>query len=94
MVMHNDQKVNDIFTAIRLYEDTKTLKFTKKRHKELLQITGRYSKNRYFLIISTIYRTIQGIYETRFKKKKPFVWLWIIIRRICYKLVTGKWKRY
>jgi glycosyltransferase involved in cell wall biosynthesis len=90
----NYQKVNDIFSAIRLYEETKTLKFTKKRHKELLHIAGRYSKNHYFLIISTIYRTIQGIYETRFKKKKPFVWLWIITRRICYKLVTGKWKRY
>ena len=89
----NYQKVNDIFTAIRLYEETKTLKFTKKRHKELLHIARKYSKNHYFLIISAIYRTIQGIYETHFKKKKPFVWLWIIIRRICYKLVTGKWKR-
>jgi glycosyltransferase involved in cell wall biosynthesis len=89
----NYQKVNDIFSAFRLYEETKTLKFTKIRHKELLQIARRYSQNRYFLMVSTIYRTIQGIYETRFKKKKPFVWLWIIFRRTCYKLVTGKWKR-
>ncbi len=89
----NYQKVNDIFSAFRLYEETKTLKLTKIRHKELSQIARRYSQNRYFLMVSTIYRTIQGIYETRFKKKKPFVWLWIIFRRICYKLVTGKWKR-
>jgi glycosyltransferase involved in cell wall biosynthesis len=89
----NYKKVNDIFAAFRLYEETKTLRLTKTRYKELIKIAGRYSKNRYFLMVSTIYRTIQAIYETRFKKKKPFVWIWIIVRRICYKLVTGKWKR-
>lgn len=89
----NYQKVNDLFAALRLYEETKTLRLTRTRHKELIQIARRYSTNRYSLIVSTIYRKIQGIYETRFYKKKPFVWFWILVRRICYKLVTGKWKR-
>ena len=89
----NYKKVNDIFAAFRLYDEIKTLKLLKRRYKEQIQITREYSKNRCLMIISTIYRKIQGIYEARFKKKKTFVWFWIIIRRICYKLVTGKWKR-
>ncbi len=87
------KKVNNHFAAFRLYEENKTLRLTKTRHKELIQIANRYSKNHYFLIVSTIYRTIQRFYETRFKKKKPFVWFWILVRRICYKLITRKWKR-
>jgi glycosyltransferase involved in cell wall biosynthesis len=90
----NYKKVNNIFAAFRLYNEIKTLKLLKRRYKEQIQITREYSKNRCLMIISFIYRKIQGLYEARFKKKKPFVWLWIIVRRICYKLVTGKWKRY
>jgi glycosyltransferase involved in cell wall biosynthesis len=89
----NYKKVNDIFAAFRLYEENKTLRLSKTRYKEQIEITRKYSKNRYFMTVSIIYRTIQRIYESRFKKKKPFVWFWIIVKRICYKLVTGKWKR-
>jgi glycosyltransferase involved in cell wall biosynthesis len=88
------KKVNDRFAAFRLYQKTKTLRLIKTRCNEQIQITRRYSHNRYLTIISTIYRKIQELYEARFKKRKPFLWLWIIIRRICYKLITGKWKRY
>jgi glycosyltransferase involved in cell wall biosynthesis len=90
----NYKKVNDRFAAFRLYRETKTLTFIKTRCNEQVQIARKYSQNHYYLMVSTIYRKIQGIYEAGFKKKKPFVWLWIIIRRICYKLVIGKWKRY
>jgi glycosyltransferase involved in cell wall biosynthesis len=89
----NYKKVNDRFAAFRLYDEIKTLKLLKRRYKEQIQITRKYSHNRYLMNISTIYRKIQGLYEARFKKKKPFVWLWVIIRGICYKLVTGRWKR-
>ena len=88
------KKVNDSFAAFRLYRETKTLSLTKTRCNEQIQISRKYSQNRFYLTVSIIYRKIQGIYETRFKKKKPFVWLWIIFRRTCYKLITGKWKRY
>jgi glycosyltransferase involved in cell wall biosynthesis len=88
------KKVNDRFAAFRLYQKTKTLRLTKTRCNEQIQITRRYSNNRSLTIISFIYRKIQALYEARFKKKKPFVWFWIITRRICYKLITGKWKRY
>jgi glycosyltransferase involved in cell wall biosynthesis len=87
----NYKKVNDHFAAFRLYKDIKTLRLTKTRCKEQIEITGKYSKNRFFLTLSTIYRRVQAIYEPRFKKKKPFVWFWIIIRRTCYKLITGSW---
>jgi glycosyltransferase involved in cell wall biosynthesis len=86
------KKVNDRFAAFRLYRETKTLRLIKTRCNEQVQIARKYSQNRFYLMISMIYRKIRGIYESRFKKKKPFVWLWIIVRRICYKLVTGKWK--
>jgi glycosyltransferase involved in cell wall biosynthesis len=86
------KKVNDHFAAFRLYEENKTLRLTKTRCNEQVQIACKHSQNRFYLIVSMIYRKIRGIYETRFNKKKPFVWLWIIVRRICYKLVTGKWK--
>lgn len=86
------KKVNDRFAAFRLYRETKTLTLIKTRFNEQVQIARKYSQNRFYLMVSTIYRKIRRIYEPRFKKKKPFVWLWIIVRRICYKLVTGKWK--
>lgn len=89
----NYKKVDDVFAAFRLYKETKTLSLVRTRCSEQIQIARRYSKNKYFLGVSIIYRTIQGIYEKRFKKKKPFVWFWIVFRRICYKLVTGKWKK-
>ncbi len=89
----NYKKVNDTFAAFRLYEETKTLGLSKTRIEEQIQITKTYSKNRYYKTVSTIYRRIQGIYEPRFKKKKPFLWFWIIARRTCYKLITGRWKR-
>lgn len=88
----NYKKVNDSFAAFRLYQETKTLRLIKTRCNEQIQITRKYSQNRSDLMVSMIYRKIRWIYETWFKKKKPFVWLWIIVRRICYKLVMGKWK--
>ncbi len=87
----NYKKVTGQFAAFRLYKEIKTLKLTKTRCKEQIKIAGKYSENRFFLTLSTIYRRIQAIYEPRFKKKKPFVWFWIMVRRICYKLITGKW---
>ena len=87
----NYKKVTDHFAAFRLYKEIKTLKLTGTRCKEQIAIAGKYSQNRFFLILSTIYRRVQAIYEPRFKKKKPFVWFWIMVRRICYKLITGKW---
>ena len=88
----NYQKVDDRFAAFRLYRETKTLRFIKTRCNEQVQIARKYSQNRFDLMVSMIYRKIRWIYEAWFKKKKPFAWLWFIIRRICYKLVTGKWK--
>ena len=88
----NYKKVNDRLAAFRLYKETKTLTSIKTRCNEQIQIARKYSDNRFSLAVSTIYRKVQRIYETWFKKKKPFVWFWIIIRRICYKLITGRWK--
>lgn len=88
----NYKKVNDRFAAFRLYPETKTLTFIKTRCNEQVQIARKYSQNRFDLMVSMIYRKIRWIYEAWFKKKKPFAWFWFIIRRICYKLVTGKWQ--
>jgi glycosyltransferase involved in cell wall biosynthesis len=88
----NYKKVNDRFAAFRLYRETKTLTFIKTRCNEQVQIARKYSQNHYYLMVSMIYRKIRWIYEAWFKKKKTFAWLWFIVRRICYKLVTGKWK--
>jgi glycosyltransferase involved in cell wall biosynthesis len=86
------KKVDDRFAAFRLYQETKTLTLIKTRCNEQVHIARKYSQNHFDLMISTIYRKIRWIYEAWFKKKKPFSWLWFIVRRICYKLITGKWK--
>jgi glycosyltransferase involved in cell wall biosynthesis len=88
----NYKKVDDSFAAFRFYEENKTQKLIHTRCKEQIAITREYSQNRFYTAVSIVYRNIQRIYESRFKKRKPFVWLWIILRRISYKLITGNWK--
>jgi glycosyltransferase involved in cell wall biosynthesis len=84
----NYKKVDDNFGAFRLYKDNKTMGLTKTRIREQIRITRKYSKRNYLTVVSTFYRSIQGIYEPRFKGKKPFVWAWIILRRLCYALAV------
>jgi glycosyltransferase involved in cell wall biosynthesis len=84
----NYKKVDDSFGAFRLYENNKTLGLTKTRIREQILITKKYSGSRYLTVVSTFYRRIQAMYESRFKGKKPFVWLWIILRRLCYAMTA------
>ncbi len=91
------KKVNHALAAYRLHKESKTLKLSKIRCAEQIEITREYSKRslsrRWYLPISILYRKTRRLYEDRYKDKIPIVWAWKVFRRICYKLITGRWKR-
>jgi hypothetical protein len=92
---HGDpyKKVNDLFGAFRYYDENKTIALKEKKYKESMEITRRYSNNPFFYAVSAFYRKAEILLHPAVHIKKGFKFkLFALIRRICYFLVTGKFK--
>jgi glycosyltransferase involved in cell wall biosynthesis len=85
------KKVNDRFAAFRFYHDNKTLGLGKKRYIEQGKIAWSYSKNIFYLLVSTIYRYYEIVLKPRYAgKRKIFDRFFILLKKISYKIITGK----
>jgi glycosyltransferase involved in cell wall biosynthesis len=85
------KKVNDRLGAFRFYHDNKTLGLSKKRWVEQRKIAWSYSKNIFYLLISIIYRYYEIVLKPRYSgKRKTFDRFFILLKKISYKIITGK----
>ncbi len=88
------KKVDDRFSAFRYYEDIKTIALRNKKYREFLSIARKYSRNFFFIAVSTVYRKAETLLHPFSNVKKGVKYkLFVIIRRLSYLLVTGKWRR-
>ncbi len=88
------KKVDDVFGVYRYYEANRTISLSKKKYKESMEIAWEYSKNVYFYAISAAYRKAENILHPVVVTKRGLKYkLFVLIRRICYFLITGKFGR-
>lgn len=88
------KKVADRFSAFRYYEEIKTIALRKRKNREFLDIDRKYSNNIFFIAVSAFYRKAETILHPFSNVKKGFKYkLFVIIRRLSYLLITGKWGR-
>ncbi|HLP57447.1 MAG TPA: glycosyltransferase [Candidatus Deferrimicrobium sp.] len=88
------KKVADLFSAFRYYEEIKTIALRKRKNREFLDIDRKYSNNIFFIAVSAFYRKAETLLHPFSNVKKGFKYkLFVLIRRLSYLLITGKWGR-
>ncbi|HLP48795.1 MAG TPA: glycosyltransferase [Candidatus Kapabacteria bacterium] len=88
------KKVADRFSAFRYYEEIKTIALRKRKNREFLDIDRKYSNNIFFIAVSAFYRKAETLLHPFSNVKKGFKYkLFVLIRRLSYLLITGKWGR-
>jgi glycosyltransferase involved in cell wall biosynthesis len=88
------KKVDQHYGAFRFYDDNKTLGLSNVRYKEQKKIARTYSGNRFYYFISSFYRYFEICLKPRYAaKNRTFASLFLILKKISYKLITGKSER-
>lgn len=88
----NFLKVNEKFSAYRFYPEIKTLSLNKKRFIEQTLISTIFSKNIFFIFVGFIYHYFEIVLVRKYKNKF-FYFFFIVLKKICYLIITGKTDR-
>lgn len=88
------KKVTDSFAAFRFYHENKTVRLSRKKSFEQLQIARKYHGNYFHYLVSLVYRWSEIILKPNVFQGRRFKRiLFLIIKRMSYLLITGKFTR-
>ncbi len=83
------KKLEEDFSAFRIYEDIKTLKLSYLRYKESIKISFHYSKRFYFIIISILYKYFEIVLKRKYTESSFFHKIFECFKKYSYKTITG-----